>query len=168
MKPLALTLKHASASVLMGKKCLSICVLVAIFGCRTDIKQKVSPPGLLPLEYTYYESGKYIPRFIMDTLCRLEGSDFRIADRDNKLRVNLSDAWLDTLATNKRLRFALVGDSTCIIVYQEGGYGDHDVLYLFHYKDKLSYRKYLSSREIVDTAILKNLRKQDTIRDSWQ
>src|SRR5580704_11122231 len=122
MKPLALTLKQASPSVLMGKKILSICILVAIFGCRTDIKQKVSPPGLLPLECTYYESGKYIPRFIMDTLCRLEGNDFKIADRDNKLKVNLSDVWLDTLATNKKLRFALVGDSTCIIVYQEGGY----------------------------------------------
>ena len=104
----------------------------------------------------------------MDTLCRLEGGDFRLADEDNKLAVNLSDVRLDTLATNKKLRFMLVGESTCVVVYQEGGYGVHDVIYLFNYKDRLSYRKCFSSKEVLDTNILKNLHKQDTIPGRWQ
>jgi hypothetical protein len=152
----------------MFKKLLSVGVLFASLGCRNSIKQKVRPPGLIPPGYTFYESGKHIPRFIMDTLCRLEGGDFRLADEDNKLAVNLSDVRLDTLATNKKLRFMLVGESTCVIVYQEGGYGIHDVIYLFNYRDRLSYRKYFSSKEVLDTNILKNLRKQDTIPGRWQ
>ncbi len=72
-------------------------------------------------------------------LVAMEGHS-QLCDTASGIPINLSDVHITGLKEcTRKLNFALVGDTCCLIVYRQGGRGVHDVIYYAHYRGKYSF-----------------------------
>jgi len=62
------------------------------------------------------------------------------------------------------MRFALIGESDIVVVYEEGGIGVHDVVEWFHHTDAWDHSRYTTAREIPDVRTLREFIESDVER----
>ena len=72
-------------------------------------------------------------------LAAMEGHS-QLCDTASGIPINLSDVHITgRRECTRKLNFALVGDTCCLIIYRQGGIGEHDVIYYAHYRGKFSF-----------------------------
>ncbi|RZK16939.1 MAG: hypothetical protein EOO56_18935 [Hymenobacter sp.] len=115
------------------------------------------------LDFLRVKKYRYITRVAAipaDALAAIEDKA-QLCDEASGIPINLSDVHIgDSKECTRKLNFALVGDTTCLIVYRQGGIGVHDEVYYVHYQGEYSFTNY-SAYSLDDTIRLRSfLRKQ--------
>ncbi|MGN6399453.1 MAG: hypothetical protein ACTHMD_03300 [Flavisolibacter sp.] len=124
------------------KKIILICLI--LLGCTSKSLKTMranrycNALGFLTSKnYIFSTSKSDLPVIVIDSLSRINSEAFEIGDSKTANKINLSNAWLDGHEYKRKLHFALVSDTFCLISYTEGGIVSHDVVDYLKYKENL-------------------------------
>jgi hypothetical protein len=136
-----------------------------LFNCtspRQESKMKNDVLDFLDAkEYRFSTNKLDVPSIALDSVSKINGEAFLIGDSTDAGKINLSDSHLftsdgkDRYPYRRKLHFVLVGDSTCLLVYTEGGFGTHDVIDYLQYKGQYSHLRYETTDILDDTVKLR-------------
>lgn len=113
-------------------------------------------------QYNYVETKLGLPFEIMDIISRINRHPIKMGDRSDKDQINFSDIHMinkhgkDEYKYTSELHFALLGDTTCLIVYTKGGIGTHGVIDYIKYKGEFKHVRYVTAPFLRDTINLRD------------
>ena len=134
---------------------------------QTAENKRTSPE----LSFLRSKRHKYVTRVAAipsAALATMEGHS-QLCDTASGIPINLSDVHITgQKECTRKLNFALVGDTCCLIVYRQGGIGEHDVIYYVHYRGKHSF----TTNDVLDylddtTQLASFLQKQPPIEKGY-
>jgi hypothetical protein len=113
--------------------------------------------------YTFHTNKSEIPIIVIDSISSINKELFIIGDSLDIDKISFSDASLGTHEYKRKLKFALISDSICLIVYTEGGVGTHDVIDFMKYNRNYKHIRYMTNKISNDTVQLRNYLKGNPI-----
>lgn len=106
--------------------------------------------------YRYSSSKSDVPESVIDSLGKINGKSFKLGDSTDADKISFSDAKIEGMYEyDTRLNFMLFNDTTCLLVYTEGGIGTHDVVDYFRYRGKYVHIRYTTADILSDTIQLR-------------
>lgn len=139
-----------------------IIILLIFVACKDGKDQKVyNKPNealdfLKSRKYAFSTEKSAIPLIVIDSIGSVNHAPFRIGDSSDVGNINLSDLWMRGSAEySRKLNFVLVGDTSCLISYVEGGSGTHDVIDYIQYKGTFRHMRYKLGPVLNDTIELR-------------
>lgn len=106
-------------------------------------------------KYKYTQLKKDIPREVIEIISKAEKDTFKVGD---KLDTNIYLSCVRIIGVEgfeKRLNFALINDTNCIIGYTCGGFVSHETIDFVKYKGTSKHLRYVPYGLITDTSELK-------------
>jgi hypothetical protein len=113
--------------------------------------------------YLFTTKKSDIPLSVIESISEVNSTPFNLGDSSELLSVNLTDVRNMEYKFNSLLHFALIGDSSCLIVYTQGGFGTHDVVDFIRYKGANFHERYSTLEFLSDTIKLEKFLQNDPV-----